>query len=382
MSRRAALAAVALGAGTTWNMSSVGSIADPTAAAYGVSLVVVGLFTGALVLTHFVVQLPAGRAADRIGARSVALAAAGFCLVGNAVAVVAPNSGLALAGRAITGIGSGAGFVAGADLVRAAGLSSVWRGVFGASTMFGGGLAVAIVPQLEPSLGWRAPYWSGGAIAVALGLVLVAAPQLPRIAHGAALVLDRRLVPLGLIHAASFGVSYLAAGWIVPLLERHGTDRGAAAVVGALVLLGGIVTRIGGGFLMTRKPELARTALVASLVGGGSAALLLALPLPLALHAVATLLAGLSAGLPFAIVFGAAQVLRADAPAAAVAFVNSFAIALLLVGTPLAGAAFSLPGDGRLAFAAIGVLCVATLPAVWRCYLPEIGMKSRSSLPV
>jgi Major Facilitator Superfamily len=363
-------------------MSSVGSIADPTAAAYGVSLVVVGLFTGALVLTHFVVQLPAGRAADRVGAGHVALGAAGLCLLGNAIALIAPSPTLVLVARALTGIGSGAGFVAGADIVRAAGLSSVWRGAFGASTMFGGGLAVAIVPQLEPSLGWRAPYWSGGAIAALLALVMLAAPRLPRVGHGAALVLDRRLAPLGLIHAASFGVSYLAAGWIVPLLERHGTDRGTAALVGALVLLGGIVTRIGGGFLMIHKPGWGRPLLAASLVGGGAAALLLALPLPLAVHALATLLAGLSAGLPFAIVFGAAQALRPDAPAAAVAFVNSFAIAFLLVGTPLAGAAFSLPGNGRLAFAAIGVLCVATLPAVGRAYLADSGMKSRAPSPV
>jgi predicted MFS family arabinose efflux permease len=362
-------------------MSSVGSIADPTAEAYGVSLVVVGLFTGALVLAHLVVQLPAGRAADRVGPGRVAVAAAGLCLIGNAVALIAPTPTLALVGRALTGLGSGAGFVAGADLVRAAGLSSVWRGGFGASTMFGGGLAVAIVPQLEPSLGWQAPYWSGGAIAIALLLVTLGIPQLPRLAHGAALVLDRRLMPLGLIHAASFGVSYLAAGWIVPLFERHGTDQGTAAAVGALVLLGGIVTRIGGGFLLTRRPEWARGALATALVGGGIAALLLALPLPLGVHALATLLVGLSAGLPFAIVFGAAQSLRPDAPAAAVAFVNSFAILLLFIGTPLAGAAFSLPGDGRLAFAAIGGACLLTLPAVWRAYLPESGTKSRGCSP-
>jgi Major Facilitator Superfamily len=363
-------------------MSSVGSIADPTAEAYGVSLVVVGLFTGALVLAHFVVQLPAGRGADRVGPGRIAVAAAGFCLVGNAVALIAPSPTLALVGRSLTGLGSGAGFVAGADLVRAAGLSSVWRGGFGASTMFGGGLAVAIVPRLEPSLGWRAPFWSGGAIAAALLIVTLVTPELPRLAHGAALVLDRRLTPLGLIHAASFGVSYLAAGWIVTLFERHGIERGTAAAVGALVLLGGIVTRIGGGFLMTHRPDWARAALAVSLVGGGVAAFLLALPLPLGVHALATLLAGLSAGLPFAIVFGAAQALRPDAPAAAVAFVNSFAIAFLLVGTPLAGAAFSLPGDGRLAFAAIGVVCVLTLPAVRWVYLPDNGTKSRAFSPV
>ncbi|MFN8222712.1 MAG: MFS transporter [Gaiellales bacterium] len=382
--KRAALAALALGAGTTWNMSSVGSLADPTAAAYDVSLVIVGLFTGALVLTHFLVQLPAGRAADRFGARRVGVAAAAACVVGNVLAYTTPSPAVALVARAICGLGSGAGFVAGADLMRAAGLSAVWRGAYGASTMVGGGLAVAIVPRLEPSLDWRAPYVSGGVIAAAIAVVVAGVPSLPRVSHRTAVVLDRRLVPHGAIHAASFGVSYLAASWIVPLLERHGTSRGPAAAIGALVLLGGAVTRVGGGVVMERAPQLARVALGAGLVGGTVAGALLALPLPLAIHAFATLLAGLSAGIPFAIVFGSTQLLRPDAPAAAVAFVNSFAIAFLLVATPLAGAAFSLPGEGRIAFAAIGALCLATLPAVRAIdlgYRDAIGTKSRSSAP-
>jgi predicted MFS family arabinose efflux permease len=357
---------VALGAGTTWNMSSVGSVADPTAAAYGVSLVVVGLFTGALVLTHFLAQLPAGGGADRLGAARVGMIAAGLCLGGNAVALVAPEPGLALVGRAITGLGSGAGFVAGADLVRAAGLAPVWRGAFGASTMLGGGLAVAVVPLVEPVFGWRAPYWSGLVIAAGVMALVRLTPPLPRVAHGPPVVLDRRLVPLGVIHAATFGVSYLAASWIVPLLERQGAAQETAALIGALVLLGGVVTRIGGGLLVQHRPALARPAVALALAGCAAASLLLALSLPLAAHALATLLIGLAAGVPFAIVFGAAQVLRLDAPAAALAFVNAFAIALLLVGTPLAGAAFSLPGEGRVAFAAIAVLCLVALPVTGR----------------
>ena len=48
--------------------------------------------------------------------------------------------------------------------------------------------------------------------------------------------------------------------------------------------------------------------------------------------------------------------LRPDAPAAAVGFVNGCAVLVILVGTPLAGLTFGLPGDGRLAFVAIGLL--------------------------
>jgi predicted MFS family arabinose efflux permease len=70
---------------------------------------------------------------------------------------------------------------------------------------------------------------------------------------------------------------------------------------------------------------------------------------------------GLAAGLPFAVIFAAAQRARPDAPAAAVALVNACAILTILVGTPLAGLAFELPSDGRLAFAAIAALAALAL---------------------
>jgi hypothetical protein len=37
------------------------------------------------------------------------------------------------------------------------------------------------------------------------------------------------------------------------------------------------------------------------------------------------------------------------------------AAVVILVGTPLLGLTFSLPGDGRIGFAAVAVLCLATV---------------------
>jgi MFS family permease len=357
-------------------MTSVGSVADTIASDYGVRLAVVGLFTAVLVLTHLLAQLPAGRATDRFGSVPVGLVAAGLCVAGNALGLLGPDVGLALPARAIVGLGSGAGFVAGADAMRASGLSATWQGVFGAATMAGGGLAVAVTPQLVGGLGWRAPYWSGLAIAAAVGLaVLVALPvRRPRPAHRVAFVVDRRLVPLGMIHAASLGLSFVAAAWVVPLLERQGHDRRSAAVVGALVLLGGIVTRPLGGVLVHRAPDRARAALAAGLVAGAVAGGILSLRLPLPLLAIGTLLAGVSAGIPFAILFAAAQRLRPDAPGGAVGFVNAWAVLVLLVGTPLAGLAFALPGDGRLGFAGIGIASAATLLVLRRAPVAEADL--------
>lgn len=360
--RRAIVAAVALGAGVTWNISNVGAVADPLAEAYDVGLPTVGLFTTALFLTHLLVQIPGGRAADRIGARRVGLLALLAVLAGNALLLVAPDPVLAVAARALVGLGSGAGFVAGADYMRSARASPLLQGIYGGATMAGGGLAIAIVPQLEPAFGWRAPYWSAVVVAALTASALAVSrldvrPGAPR----ARLAVDRRLVRLGVLHGATFGLSVVAANWVVPLLERHGHPRGTAAALGSLLLLGGIITRPLGGYLAGRRAVLA-----AALLLGGTATAALALPLPLAFLGLAAALAGLAAGLPFAAVFAGAQSTRPDAPAAAVGFVNTWAIAAVVVGTPLLGLTFDLPGEGRIGFACVAFLWAAALLAIPR----------------
>ncbi|HUG64724.1 MAG TPA: MFS transporter [Gaiellaceae bacterium] len=139
-STRGIAAGLAVGGCLTWNVSNVGAVADPLAEHYDVSLVAVGLLTTALFVIHFLVQLPAGRGADRFGARAVALVAIGGALAGNALLLVDGGYELALVGRTIVGIGSGAGFVAGLDLVRAGGGGAVLQGVYGGATMAGAGL--------------------------------------------------------------------------------------------------------------------------------------------------------------------------------------------------------------------------------------------------
>jgi hypothetical protein len=54
---------------------------------------------------------------------------------------------------------------------------------------------------------------------------------------------------------------------------------------------------------------------------------------------------------------GAARA-RPDAPGAAVGFVNAWASLLIVGGAPLVGLTFSLPGDGRIGFVALGGLTI------------------------
>jgi MFS transporter, NNP family, nitrate/nitrite transporter len=363
------IAALILGAGVTWNVSNVGAVADPLAETYGTSLAVIGLFTTALFVTHLLAQLPGGRGADRVGARNVGFVAVAAVLLGNAICLLTPEPGVAIAGRLVVGIGSGAGFVAGAEYARFASSTPLVQGVYGGATMAGGGLAIAVVPFLEDGLGWRAPYWSALVIACAVGLVLALSPRDPRLGRPrAAILADRHLLRLSVVQTATFGFSVVAANWVVSLLTRHGADRQTAAAVGALLLLGGIVTRPLGGLIVRREPQLTQATVTIGLAATALGTLVLALPLPLAVLGLAAGVAGLAAGLPFAAVFSRAQRLRPDAPGAAVAFVNLWAVLAILVLVPLVGLSFSLPGDGRIGFAALAAGSAAAVVVVRRSF--------------
>lgn len=360
-------AGLVVGCFLTWNVANVGAAADPLAEAYGVSLAVVGLLTTALFLTHLAAQLPAGIWSDRVGPHRVALAACACAAVGNAVLLADDEIALGIVGRLVVGLGSGAGFIAGLDLVRSGGGGPVLHGVYGAATMAGGGLALVIVPPLTDATSWRATYVAALALALAAAVPTALVRGLHRVGPSTRGVLgDRRLLPLGVLQAASFGLAVVAGNWIVPLLERQDASSAVAGALGGLVLLAGIVTRPLGGAAAHRRPRRRDALLVGSLVAVAVGSLLLAAGGPTWLSGLGALCLGLAAGLPFAAIFDVAQRLRPDAPGAAVALVNACAILAVLVGTPLAGIAFGLPGDGRLAFVAIAALAAAALPFVRR----------------
>ena len=352
----------------TWNVSNAGAVADPLAEHYDVSLAAIGLLTTALFVTHLAVQLPAGRAADRFGAQRVAFIAIAAAFAGNLILLLDAGFAAALLGRAVVGIGSGAAFVAGIDLVRAGGGRALLQGLYGGATMAGGGLALMVVPPLTDATSWRAPYWSGAILALAAAIPTVVASGLPRLGHAGEWVLrDPTLLPIGVLQAATFGLAVIAGNWAVPLLERQGATSTVAGLAGGLILFLGVVTRPLGGLAAER--EGGKTVAVVALIGTSAGALLLALDGSLAVATLGAFVLGLLAGLPFAATFAAAQRLRPDAPAAATALVNACGVLTILVGTPLAGLAFELPGDGRLAFAAMAAASAAALIVVRKAAL-------------
>jgi MFS transporter, NNP family, nitrate/nitrite transporter len=375
----ATAAGVAVGLAVGYNIANVGPAANVVSQAYDVRLGLVGLLTTALFVTHLVMQIPGGKLVDARGARTLAGIGLAVIAAGNIVAVVAASFPLAIVGRLIAGLGTGVGFVAGSDYVRATVGSTTAQGLYGAAGVGGGGIALAVVPLTTSALDWRAPYATA---LVAACIVLVCLPFVPRdrregearrsaAVPAADIIRDRRLYPLAVAHTASFAFSVIAGNWAVSLLEHDGYGRRLAGAVAALTLLAGFVTRPLGGRVFQRWGERAAPLLALSMLAGAAGTVLFLLDLALPLRIAGAALLGLAAGIPFAAAFAGAQALRPDAPGTAIGFVNSCATLVIASGAPLVGLTFSMAGHGRVGFAAIAVLWALSAFAVRPSKLPR-----------
>ena len=285
----------------------------------------------------------------------------------NLVALLAPDPALALAARLLIGVGTGLGFIAGSAYVRSKSGSAFAQGLYGGVALGGGGLALALVPAAAGWIGWRAPFATAVALALAgLALLAYGPADGPRHRHAreehipTGVLRDVRLYKLAVLFSCSLGLSVVLGNWVVTLLQREGgMSRGAAGVIAALTLVLGVVSRPLGGWILHAHPGRVRAAVGASLVTGALGSLAVAAAAPPALTVLGAMLIGLAAGIPFAPVFQGAARLRPDAQAASIGLVNGSASAVILVGTPLLGLAFSLPGGGRAGFVAVAVLWAA-----------------------
>src|SRR5262249_45575900 len=181
-----------------------------------------------------------------------------------------------------------------------------------------GGFALAVVPQAENVVGWRAPYVTAVAVAL-LGLALLGAAPAdrprPEAAGRTGVLFDRSLYRLAVVQSASLGLGVTVGNWVVKLLDRHGgLGKGAAGAVGSLTLALGIVTRPLGGWILREHPRWARPAVGASLAGGAAGTLLLAVAQPPGVAALGAALVRVPVGVPFAPSFPRAALPRPGRP--------------------------------------------------------------------
>ena len=172
---------------------------------------------------------------------------------------------------------------------------------------------------------------------------------------------DRRLIRLAVLHSVSMGLSVITANWVVPLLVRRSFTPVRAGLVGSLVLVGGFIGRPTAGWMEARRSRWTHPLLVACLGTGCLSTATLALTSTPGMAIVAAGFLGLAAGVPFATIFTTSPRVRPEAPAAAIAFVNMCGNLTAVVGTPLLGAAFSLPDGARWSFLGIALLWAVPL---------------------
>lgn len=364
---RPLVAGCLIGLAIGWNIANVGPVASLLAHRYGTTLTVVGLFTTVLFFAELGVMVPGGRAIDRYGAKRAGLVAIGLSLLANAALLLPTSAVPALAFRVVAGFGVGVGFLSGAiyaqSSARAVEAQALAGGIYGGFSLGGGGVALVVVPQLVSPLGWRAPYLSGVVVAALCIPFVLAGPATP--GHGgnaqrprlAALMADPQLARLGAIATVSFGFSVILGNWVVTLLERHsGLSAGTAGAVGSLILLLGIVGRPAGGILVRTRRHLTGPILAGSFLAGTLGTVVLLLAPGTGVEVAAGALIGAAAGIPFGFTMVAATRARPQTAGAAVGAMNIYPVLAIVVGAPLVGLTFSLPGRGRIGFAVVAAL--------------------------
>jgi nitrate/nitrite transporter NarK len=344
----ALIAACLLGGTAGWSLTATGAAAVSLAGAYEVNLVVVGLLTTAFGIVYALFQIPAGIITDRIGIRRAGAMGLTIVIVVYLGAGTFELVGLALAARALAGIGGALCYVAGADLARVSGTGTVGQGIYGGVASAAGGVALVVVPSTEGVLGWRASWLTSAVfaclgLAVCLGFVSAHGTGARRAGAMAAgeqpLLRDPGLYWLAAVHAVTFGIGIVLSNWTALILQRSwGLGSVTAHAVASIILLATVVSRPLGGLIVRRRPRLVRPLTVGSLIVGAVATILIDRPGPLVLAIGITLALGLAAGIPFAAVFAITQRRRADRPAAAIGFLNAHANLIVVAGVPAVGA--------------------------------------------
>jgi ACS family hexuronate transporter-like MFS transporter len=320
---------------------------------FGLDDLAAGLLSTAVFLSYLVVTLATAGWIVRVPPKLVVAIGLVCATSGAALLAIAPLYPVALAAKALQGLGSAVAFVSAQRYI--AGLYGERRshfglGLYGAGFPLGSGLALIAMPALAQATGgWRGAFAVEAAV---IGAVLVAWLAAPDVAatRPPGDMRDafrcRNCWATFLEHAGGFGLGFSAATWItVYLLREFSLALTTSGVLGSGLLFMAVVGRTGGGWLGARRylasKATMRTAAVAILAG----AALLALPgRPLAVALLGALLVGVGVGIPYAAVFNTAAASLPSAPGAAQGLAATGGTAGAMVGAPVMGFAVQTYG--------------------------------------
>lgn len=328
-----------------------------------------GLLSTALFVAYLATTLLSIGAADRIGPKRAVGAGLIAAAFGTALLSLAPTYPLALAGKALQGLGSALAFISATRYI--VGLYEGRRshfalGLYGAGFPLGSALALVVMPTLATALGgWRPAI---GLEAIAIGACAVAWTRAPEVTHVPAPgnMLDALRCPncwaTFAQHAAGFGLAISAGTWItLYLLREFDLPLALSGILGSILLAIAVLSRTVGGWLLSR--EHLPTKLVMrigdlSIIAGVAILALPGRPLPIALGG--TVLVGLGVGLPYAAVFNTAAASLRSAPAAAQGLAAMGGTFGVMVGAPVMGYAVQTYGFGA-AWLFVGAVAAVAL---------------------
>lgn len=307
----------------------------------GAGLLSTALFTSYLGATLFTTGL-----ADRIGPKRMVGAGLAVSAAGTVLFAASPGYSVALAAKAVQGVGSALAFVAGARYL--AGLYGERRnhfalGLYGGGFPLGSAIALVAMPPLAAALGgWRGAFWAEAAFVSAAAILWWAAPSVSPVTRPGS-IRDALRCPncwwTSLQHAAGFGMGIASGTWItVYLLREFGLPLELSGLIGSLLLVLAVLARPLGGLLLAREHVPTRRVMRLGDLAIVAGVVLLAFPdRPLAIALGGAVLVGIGVGLPYSAVFNTAAASLPGAPGAAQGLAAIGGTTGVMIGAPAMG---------------------------------------------
>jgi len=305
-----------------------------------------GLLSTALFSSYMATTFLTTGLAERLGPKRMVGTGLAVSAAGTVVFAASPSYGVALAAKAIQGIGSALAFVAAARYL--AGLYGERRnhfalGLYGGGFPLGSAIALVAMPPLAAALGgWRGAFWVEAVFVGAAAAAWWRVPAVPRVARPGN-IRDALRCPncwwTSLQHAAGFGLAIASGTWItVYLLREFHLPLELSGLLGSLLLVLAVLARPFGGLLLARERLPTRRVMrIGDLAIVAGVALLGFPDRPLAVALGGAILVGLGVGLPYSAVFNTAAASLPGAPGAAQGLAAVGGTAAVMVGAPAMG---------------------------------------------
>jgi nitrate/nitrite transporter NarK len=291
---------------------------------YAVDYALAGWAISVALITQALSQFPAGDWGERFGVKKLLLASMGLMAISIVMRALAGSFAMLFLSRAVTGFGTGLGFISVVQLVSVTSPPNAQardQGVLGSAQHFGTMAAMLLVPIVNDTFGLKPFYLVDAGILVAAFLTFaVRYPTPPPLVARStekpvswpAAFRTRLAIELGLANLTSFTTYIAMVAWTAAFLNaRFGTTPSTTGVLAMAITFFGFVGRLTGGFIEQRVGPRA------VIFGAGISTVLLILAVPFAeclpLALILLLAAAYSTNIAFGPIFGSARAMSSQA---------------------------------------------------------------------